>query len=122
MHYHHLYADDAGESHWRDVDVTLEPVAFAPPAEDIHLSADEAATTAVFLRLPTGWNEPQHPSPHAQYLVVRYGVVEVTASDGDARIIGPGDVWRMEDTHGKGHHTKVIGEVDFDAFVVQLDL
>ena len=121
MHYHHLFATDDGESHWRDVEVPLTPVAFAPPAQNIHASESEAATQAVFLSLPTGWNEPPHPSPHPQYLIVRSGIVEVTASDGEARIIGPGDVWRMEDTHGKGHHTKVIGETIFEAVVVQLN-
>lgn len=120
MHYHHLYASEDGESHWRDVEVSLTPVVFAPPAENIHISDGEAAATIVFLSLPTGWNEPPHASPMAQYLVVRSGIVEVTASDGEARIIGPGDVWRMEDTHGKGHHTKVIGETMFEAVVVQL--
>ena len=120
MHYHHLYSDTDGESHWADVDVALTPVAFAPPAEDIHISEGELAASMVFLSLPVGWNEPPHASPHSQYLVVRSGIVEVTASDGEKRIIGPGDVWRMDDTHGKGHHTKVIGETVFEAVVVQL--
>ena len=119
MHYHHLYADDDGESHWADVEVPLTPVEFAPPAGDIHISDPEPSTACVFLRLPAGWNEPAHPSPRAQLLIVRSGIVDVTASDGEKRRIGPGDVWRMDDTYGRGHHTIVVGEESFDAVVVQ---
>ncbi|MXQ09328.1 cupin domain-containing protein [Alphaproteobacteria bacterium GH1-50] len=119
MKYQLLYADEAGVSHWTDVHVGLTPIEFAPPAGNIHLSEPEAAAQAVFLRLPAGWNEPKHPSPRAQMLVCRSGAVEVTASDGEKRIIGPGDVWRMEDTHGEGHHTRVVSDEAFDAVVVQ---
>ena len=119
MKYFLLSADKTGTSHWSDIDVSLTPVEFAPPAGNIHLSEGEDAARVVFLRLPAGWNEPQHPSPRAQMLICRQGAVEVTASDGEKRIIGPGDVWRMEDTTGEGHHTRVVSDEDFDAVVVQ---
>ena len=32
-----------------------------------------------------------------------------------------GDVWRMEDTHGKGHRTQVISSEAFEAVMVQFD-
>jgi hypothetical protein len=36
--------------------------------------------------------------------------------------IGSGrDVWRMEDLSGKGHHTQVISDEDFDAAIIQYD-
>ena len=46
--------------------------------------------------------------------------MRVTASDGEAREIGPGSIWRMDDTTGNGHHTAVISAEDFEAAVVQL--
>ncbi len=46
--------------------------------------------------------------------------MEVTASDREIRQIGPGDVWQMEDLTGKGHRTRVLGNDDFEAAVVQL--
>lgn len=121
MRYHHLYADDAGESHWRDVEVTLSERSFAPPAQSIEISGIEAARGFVFLRLRAGWNEPIHPTPKRQTLICLAGRVLVTASDGEAREIGPGDVWRMEDRSGKGHHTRVLDTDDFEAAVVQFD-
>ena len=41
MKYHLLYADETGESHWRDIEVPLEEKTFAPPAEAIELSGAE---------------------------------------------------------------------------------
>lgn len=121
MHYHHLYAGADGESHWRDVAVELTETSFAPPAQSIELSQPEPAQALVFLRLRSGWDEPIHPSPKRQTLVCLSGTVEVTSSDGETRRIGAGDVWRMEDTSGKGHHTRVMGPEDFCATVVQFD-
>ena len=114
-----LYADAAGESHWEDVTVSLEEKTFAPPAKAIEISKPETVTQTMFLRLKKGWDEPIHPTPVAQKLICMAGVVRVTASDGEFRDIGPGDVWHMEDTHGKGHHTVVTSDEDFLSVIVQ---
>lgn len=119
MKYYRLYADAAGQSHWQDVDVALETREFAPPASDVEVSAPEPVTQLIFLRLRAGWNEPIHPTPVSQKLVCLTGTVRVTASDGDFRDIGPGDVWHMEDTHGDGHHTVVTSADDFTSVIVQ---
>ena len=119
MHYHHLYADEAGESRWRTVDVALSERSFAPPAGAIEISDGQAARGMLFLRLRAGWNEPVHPTPVAQTLICLRGRARVTASDGEAREIGPGDVWMMEDTHGTGHHTEVVSDDDFECVIVQ---
>lgn len=121
MQFHRLFADDAGESHWETVDVHLAEQVFAPPAKSIEISEVEAATRMMFLRLRAGWDEPIHPTPVRQKLVCLAGRVLVTASDGEAREIGPGDVWHMEDRTGKGHHTKVISAEDFESVIVQFD-
>ena len=119
MRYHDLYSGSDGESHWRPVEVTLEVRSFAPPAESIEISDTVAATGAVFLRLRAGWNGPAHPTPVAQTLVCTRGRVIVTASDGETREIGPGDIWKMQDTGGKGHHTRVLGNEDFECVIIQ---
>ena len=121
MNYQKLYVDDAGESRWQDVAVTLEERSFAPPAKSIEISQPETATRTMFLRLKAGWDEPIHPTPVAQRLICLSGTVRVTSSDGEARDIGPGDVWHMEDKHGKGHHTMVTSDVDFEAVIIQFE-
>lgn len=119
MKYHHLFADAVGESHWQDVEVPLTERSFAPPARNILVSDAEPASALLFLTLEAGWNEPIHPTPIAQTLICLAGAVQVTASDGEVREIRQGDVWRMEDLQGKGHHTEVISAEDFNAAIVQ---
>jgi hypothetical protein len=46
--------------------------------------------------------------------------MEVIASDGTRRTIETGDVWRMEDTVGKGHKTTVTSENSVYTAIVQL--
>lgn len=116
-----LYCDEAGESHWQEIEVSLAERSFAPPAREIEVSEPETVGKLLFLRLKSGWNEPAHPTPVRQKLVCLAGAARVTASDGDIRDIGRGDVWHMEDLTGKGHHTQVTSEDDFEALVVQYD-
>jgi quercetin dioxygenase-like cupin family protein len=119
MRYYRLFSDTNGESHWNDVQVDLQEQVFAPPAREIEISTPENVSQLMFLRLRCGWNEPIHPTPVRQKLVCLTGCIRVTASDGESREIGPGDVWHMEDLTGKGHHTCVIGDSDFEAVIVQ---
>ncbi|MEM1077870.1 MAG: cupin [Pseudomonadota bacterium] len=119
MQYYDLFVDADGESHFRDIPVALTEKIFAPPAKAIEISETASATGMLFLRLRAGWNEPIHPTPVIQSLICLRGRVRVTASDGDTREIGPGDVWRMADTHGKGHHTEVISTEDFECVITQ---
>ncbi|MEP1208196.1 MAG: hypothetical protein ABJM29_19240 [Rhizobiaceae bacterium] len=121
MKFFHLYCDADGESHWKDVEVSLSEQVFAPPAEKIEISDPRRATQSLFLRLRAGWNEPSHPTPIAQKLICLKGHASVTASDGDTRQIGPGDVWVMEDTKGKGHHTRVTSQEDFECVMIQYE-
>ena len=121
MKFLRLFSDDDGESHWEDVEVTLDERSFAPPAQNIEVSDPEPVKQTMFLRLRSGWNEPIHPTPVAQKLICLSGTVRVTASDGDFRDIGPGDVWHMEDRHGKGHHTKVISKENFESVIIQYE-
>ncbi len=121
MKIHELYSDSEGESHWRETPVTVEERAFAPPAKAIEVSAPHPARRTMFLRLRCGWDEPVHPTPVPQRLVCLSGRIRVTASDGDVREIGPGDIWDMADTHGKGHHTVVTSEGNFECVIIQFD-
>ncbi|WP_170564881.1 cupin [Ruegeria atlantica] len=121
MKYYKLYTDAAGESHWDDIEIKVEERSFAPPAQAIEVSQPEPVKQTLFLRLRSGWNEPVHPTPVVQRLVCLAGAIRVTASDGDFRDIGPGDVWDMQDKIGKGHHTRVTSDQDFEAVIIQFE-
>nr|WP_306266050.1 hypothetical protein [Pararhizobium sp. IMCC3301] len=121
MKFQKLFSDENGKSHWEDIDVAMEVRSFASPAQNIEISEPELVKQAMFLRLRSGWNEPIHPTPVAQKLICLAGTVRVTASDGESRDIGPGDVWHMEDRHGKGHHTMVTSKEDFESMIIQYE-
>ncbi len=120
MKYARIYADEAGESHFEDVEVELAPIDYAPPAPPLNLSAPQPAETCVFMSVPPGWDGDWHPTPRRQIVFYLAGEVEVEASDGEARRFGPCGVTFGEDTTGKGHRSRVVGQGDALLAVVQL--
>ena len=109
-HYVRIYTDDSGESHLEDLDISLAPVDFAPPAEPLNIAQFLPAKQSLWVGFPAGWSgEAQHPSPQRQIFVVLQGEFEITASDGAIHGFGTGGVLLMEDTWGKGHSTRKIG-------------
>jgi len=73
-----------------------------------------------FLRIPAGWCGDWHPVPSRQVQIILAGEVEAQASDGMVRRAGPGTVVLVEDTTGKGHMSRVVGQEDVVIAVVRL--
>jgi len=121
MKYVRCYADEAGESHFEDVDVDLAPVNFAPPAPPLALSKFISTTQLCFLSGPPGWYGDWHPSPRRQFLIYLSGESELQVSDGEKRRVARGSVVLLEDTRGKGHVSRVVSEGPALHAVVQLD-
>ncbi len=104
MRIHNLYVDDKGESHFRDIEVEW--------AEQINFSRQSKrlpATGIIFRETSPDYDLDWHPAPRRQYIINLDGGVQITASDGESRIIKAGEVLLVEDTHGKGHLTKSVG-------------
>jgi hypothetical protein len=120
MQYTRVYADDAGESHFEDVVVPMSPVTYAPPAPPVDLSTPEPASAVVFLSAPPGWDGDWHPSPRRQLAICLAGEVEVEMSDGKVRRFGPSAVTLSEETTGKGHRSRIGGELAALLAVMQL--
>ena len=103
MHLHHLYEDEQGESHWRDIEVEwsgMTPVTSA--------TSREPATSILFREYTETFDTGWHPAPRRQYVIVLDGDAELTTSDGEARIIKAGEVFFIEDVKGKGHLSKSV--------------
>ncbi len=118
--YPRLYADDHGESHFADVEIDLAAAEYAPPAPPLDLSSFTPATQFCFMRAPAGWSSDWHPSATRNIFFVLSGEWEVIASDGEARCFATGSVLLVEDTSGKGHASRVLGDTDSLAAIVQL--
>lgn len=103
IHIHNLYADAQGESHWRDIEVD-----WAQEGPEGKTSIREAAYGIIFRQTQAEHDRPWHPAPRRQYIVNLDAGVELTASDGESRVIGAGEVILVEDTLGRGHLSKSV--------------
>lgn len=116
MKIHRLYTDGAGESHWEDVDVAL--------TESSHAgwqSPRLSATGLLFRLAPSDYEVDWTAAPRRQYIVNLDAAVLLTASDGEARRIGAGEVILVEDTWGKGHRSKALDGKARHSLFVTLD-
>ncbi len=120
MKYVRCYADEAGESHFEDVEVNLTLMDFASPAPPLALSPFVTATQVGFLSAPSGWYGDWHPSPRRQFLIFLSGKSKIAVSDGEIRQFASGSVLLLEDTSGKGHISVAISKEPVVHVVVQL--
>jgi uncharacterized cupin superfamily protein len=104
MRIHNLYCDASGESHWRDVEVE-----WVEERNSSKLSARLPANGIIFRETSGDYDLSWHPAPRRQYIINLDGGVQITASDGEARTIGAGEVVLVEDITGKGHLSKSVG-------------
>jgi len=120
MKYARLYTDSAGETHFEDLDLPFTLRDYAPPAPPFAVSPFAPAMQYGFLRIPAGWCGDWHPVPSRQIQIFLAGEVEAQASDGTIWHAVPGSVVLVEDTTGKGHVSRVVGQEDVLIAVVRL--
>ena len=120
MQYTRLYADSDGESHFEDVDIAFTTRAYAPPAPPVQVSSFTPTTQCAFIRIPVGYSSEPHPSPTRQMGFVLAGECEMTASDSEVRRFTPGSIMLVEDTAGKGHTYRVVGNSEVLTAAVHL--
>ena len=104
MKIHHLFVDKQGESHFEDMEIPYIATGAAGK-----LSARLPATGIIFREVAPDYDLDWHPAPRRQFIVNLDAGVEITASDGEKRVIGPGEVVLVEDISGKGHLSKAVG-------------
>lgn len=113
MRIHNLYEDENGQSHWRDIEVE-----WATTSPGGKLSAPIPVSAIIFRETQPDYDLDWHPAPRRQYIINLVGGVKLTASDGEARVIGAGEVILVEDISGKGHLSQnVTQELRYSIFV-----
>lgn len=120
MRYTRIYSDESGETHFAMADIAMRMTPFAPPAAPMATAPFTPATRITFLAPAAGWYGEPHPTPARQLFLCLAGEWEVAVSDGETRRFGPGSVALLDDTTGKGHATRIVGDVDGLAAMVQL--
>ena len=103
MRIHNIYVDAQGETHFRDIQVEWKHEGRGGKTSDTF-----KATGIIFREVPPTYDLDWHPAPRRQYIINLDAGVEITASDGESRKIGAGEVILVEDTTGKGHLSKAL--------------
>src|SRR2546428_8168987 len=98
MRIHNLYTDAGGQSHFGDINVE-----WADETRAGKLSKRLPATGIIFREVPPTYDLDWHPAPRRQYIINLDNGGQITASDGESRVIGAAEVLLCEDTPGKGH-------------------
>ena len=115
MHVHNLYCDAKGESHFRDIEIELSESRVSGL-----LSKPQPVSNLIFREVPAGVFLDWHNPPERMYVIFLAGRAQVTASDGEARVLGAGQVLLVEDTTGKGHQGRTLEGPAFRAIFVTL--
>ena len=113
MRIHNLYADEDGESHFRDIEVE-----WVAERRSSKLSEVFIASGIEFRETSGDYDLDWHPAPRCQYVINLDAGVQISASDGESRLIGAGEVILVEDTEGRGHRSKSVdGQLRHSIFV-----
>ena len=115
-----IYADDDKETHFKDMEATMEEADYAPPAPLIYVSRHETAAGMVAIGFRPGWFGDFHPAPKHQWMIIVAGTVEVGVSDGEKRTLPTGTVLFLKETGSKGHTTRVIGDEQVTIMVTEV--
>ncbi|HEX4033173.1 MAG TPA: hypothetical protein VHX66_01905 [Solirubrobacteraceae bacterium] len=107
--YVRLYADAYGETHFEDVELAAEERSTAAGGRTA-VSPAIAVEGLIFRSvLDDGDTDLPHNAPYPVFIITLAGEAEVTTSDGERRVFGPGSVVLVEDTSGRGHLTRPLG-------------
>src|SRR5438067_1725892 len=113
MRIHNLYTDANGESHFRDIEIE-----WAEERRGSKLSKRLPANGVIFRETQAEHDVDWHPAPRRQYIVNLDAGVKITASDGESRFIGVGEIILVEDTSGKGHLSQHLeGKIRHSLFI-----
>ena len=108
-----LYCTPDNESHFETMSTALEKTNFAPPASPIFIGGGGPAKKVVFGGFEENWGAADvasgktHPTPVVQWITVLSGSMVLSSTDGDSRVVGPGDIIHLEDVAPcRGHITR----------------
>jgi hypothetical protein len=118
MRYTRIYSDEQGETHFEDL--SPEMVAERYAGAEWLISQPLPVADLRFRRVTTEFPDEPHVAPRRQLIVALAGEAEVEVSDGETRWFGPGCVMLVEDTTGKGHRTRRIGDTPRETLFISL--
>jgi quercetin dioxygenase-like cupin family protein len=110
--YPRVYASGDGESHFETVTVEMASGVYVPGIPLVDSTRPQAVTGLTLSHITAGYDSDWHNAPRRQFVLVLSGTLQVTVSDGQVQGFGPGSLFFVEDTTGKGHMTRAVGTDD----------
>ena len=108
-----IYTGDDKRSHFEDIEVEIGSEILEGLISEII-----PATGLIFRETGGDYDYDFHNAPRRQYIVNLDGAVEITVGSGEKRILGPGEVFLVEDTKGQGHISRAVdGKVRHSLFI-----
>ena len=95
-----LYTGSDGQSHIETIDAMKQG----------DWTKGMPTTQISFSTWPVGRFLDWHPAPRRQFVIILSGQLEIGLGDGSKQTFGPGDARLVEDTTGKGHTTRTVGD------------
>jgi hypothetical protein len=110
MRYTRVFADPDGQTHFDDVETAGETTQ-AAESDLLGMVSATFPVTGVYFREVVEESSPvPHNAPYPLFIIGLRGTFSIEVSDGDVRTFPPGSVVLVEDTAGKGHTTRRVGD------------
>src|SRR5690349_4298474 len=109
----HIYTDDEGGSRFADAEIPFSIAPTTAGLPDMQSSARMPTSTFQLIATsPSAITDGWHPTPRRQFVLFLRGSLDIQTSDGEIRRFEPGMMLFVEDTFGKGHLNRKIGDDD----------
>ena len=110
MRYTRVFTDSDGETHFEDCETAGETTR-AAESDLVGTVSQTFPVTGIYFREVVEESSPvSHNAPFPLFIVGLHGAFSVEVSDGEVREFPPGSVVLVEDTTGKGHTTRRVGD------------
>ncbi len=121
MRYTRVYTGPDGETHFEDAETAGETIK-AVESDLVGTVSETFPVTGVYFREVQQETGPlPHNAPYPLFIVGLRGTFSIEVSDGEVREFPPGAVVLVEDTTGKGHTTRRVGEEPRATLMAPLD-
>ena len=110
MRYTRVFSDSDGETHFEALETPGETIQ-AIESDLVGTVSVTFPVSGVYFREVVEESTPvPHNAPFPLFIIGLRGTFSVEVSDGDVREFPPGSVVLVEDTTGKGHTTRRVGD------------
>jgi hypothetical protein len=97
-----IYTGEDNQSHFEDLDISLNPGEYGSISELV------PAVGVIFRETLENASLDFHNAPRRQFIITLSGLGELECGDGSRRRFGPGNILLADDTTGQGHITREI--------------